>query len=182
MNEYGAIIWTDKAEYFITSNISHVIKMASKSGIAAWTIESEEPTSAHTHPKMFEYFQTRQTDFFFHRMVGAEHLVIFNTREIHTKFMLRWVECALTEECIRPTGAQNTGCNNQRKPLYRYSGCHKYEVSALNVILGLMFNFDTHQYTIKQKMFGIEIPEETTGANVTAKHSPKKSPEVRDAP
>ena len=93
--------------------------------------------------------------------------------------MLRWVECALALECIWPVGAQNSGCKLHRKPLYRYSGCHKYELSALNVILGIMFKFDGQQYTVNQKIFGIEKKEEILG-NVTLSKGKGKSHEVNE--
>ena len=44
-------------------------------------------------------------------------------------------------------GAQSQGCRFNKKPQYRYSGCHAYDDSALNVILGLVYNFDETNYT-----------------------------------
>ena len=88
--------------------------------------------------------------------------------------MLPWVQCALTIECIWPTGAQRVGCNYQRKPKYKYSSCHYSEMSALNVILGLMFNHDVTPYTTSKEIFGIEEPEEETVENTTEKTSTKR--------
>lgn len=47
------------------------------------------------------------------------------------------------------TGAQSGGCRFNKKPQYRYSGCHRYDGSALNIALGLKFGFDEGQYTYK---------------------------------
>lgn len=33
-----------------------------------------------------------------------------------------------------------------KKPLFRYSGCHHYDASAFNVALGVMFSYDTRLY------------------------------------
>ena len=44
-----------------------------------------------------------------------------------------------------------TGCRFDKKPAFRYSGCHAYEVSALNVVLGKMFNFDESKYIVSDK-------------------------------
>lgn len=46
------------------------------------------------------------------------------------------------------TGAQSGGCRFDKKPYYRYSGCHSYDVSALNIVLGLHFKFDADQYAL----------------------------------
>lgn len=35
-----------------------------------------------------------------------------------------------------------------KKPQYRYSGCHDYDASALNVVLGLTFGFDEQKYAL----------------------------------
>lgn len=44
-------------------------------------------------------------------------------------------------------GAQSSGCHFNKKPQYRYSGCHGYDTSALNIVLGLQFDFRAALYT-----------------------------------
>lgn len=46
------------------------------------------------------------------------------------------------------SGAQSNGCRFNKKPLYRYSGCHAYDVSAFNIVLGLTWNFDETKYSL----------------------------------
>ena len=161
LNDYGSVIWTDSAECFISDNISTVVAQVHAAGIAAWTIKSREPTSALTHPKMFEYFDTRQENYYFQHMVSSDHLILYNTARIHRQLMLPWVRCALSTECMWPRGAQITGCKRNRKPRYRYSGCHKCGTSALNVILGQMFDYDEETYTASHDVFGIETVQDT---------------------
>lgn len=43
-------------------------------------------------------------------------------------------------------GAQNSGCQYDKKPQYRYSGCHLNDASALSVVLGQRFNYDSNEY------------------------------------
>merc|ERR1719419_1250376 len=73
-------------------------------------------------------------------------LILYNTERIMERVMLPWVKCALTQRCVNPIGAQDTGCRFDKKPQYRYSGCHAYDVSALNVVLGQHFRFDESRY------------------------------------
>lgn len=102
---------------------------------------------------MFDYFHTQQKDFFFHRMVEPSSLILFNTKRIHDELMRPWVKCALVSECIAPIGAQSSGCRFDKKPFFRYSGCHFYDNSALNVILGIMFGFDEKAYASDKEKF-----------------------------
>jgi hypothetical protein len=46
--------------------------------------------------------------------------------------------------------------------LYRYSGCHDYDVSALNILLGQMFKFDESLYVIEDKFFVTVTEDEAT--------------------
>ena len=44
-------------------------------------------------------------------------------------------------------GAQTGGCKYNKKPLYRYSGCHEYDTCAFNIILGMTFGYDESNYS-----------------------------------
>jgi len=55
------------------------------------------------------------------------------------KILTPWVDCAMHLECISPAGAKLSGCNFGTKPSSAYVGCHRYDQSALNVIMGKEF-------------------------------------------
>lgn len=122
-------------------------KARQNEGILAWPMKSKHPVSSLTHKKMFEYFHTDAENFLFLKMVTADVLLILNTKTVHQDIMLPWNQCALTQDCIIPIGAQSAGCKFDKKPQYRYSGCHNYDVSALNIALGLKFKLDCSRYT-----------------------------------
>lgn len=62
------------------------------------------------------------------------------------------------------TGAQSNGCRYNKKPLYRYSGCHAFDVSAFNIVLGLQWNFDESKYSLhgESSLFYMETLEQAT--------------------
>ena len=147
LSEFGSAFWLDPNYYPLPSaqlKVQRLWQRARKEGVLSWTIE--QPTSTLTHPRMFDYFKTDQNQFYFHRMVRASHLLLYATERVRTELMLPWVKCALTHECIAPIGSQSSGCRFDKKPLYRYSGCHDYDTSALNVVLAKMFRFDESPY------------------------------------
>lgn len=149
----GAVFWVDINFQLISNKLDSLQQQASSVGLAAWSIN--QPTSALTHPKMFEYFHTTQQNYYFHHMADPDHILLYNTKDIHQNLMLPWVQCSLTFECIAPIGAQGSGCRFDKKPFYRYSGCHRYDMSAFNVAVGVMFNFDADKYITHEKLFRI---------------------------
>uniref|UniRef100_T1JNL5 Hexosyltransferase n=1 Tax=Strigamia maritima TaxID=126957 RepID=T1JNL5_STRMM len=151
LNQMGAILWLDITYRINSNNIYSVVQCAKQNGVASWP--SNKPTSSLTHPGMFEFFHTQQENFYFHRMVDLSHIIIYNTPKIHKDLMLPWVKCTLIAECIAPIGAQSGGCRFDKRPLYRYSGCHHYDESALNVALGVMFHYDAFLYLVTDNLF-----------------------------
>lgn len=119
--------------------------------IIAWPMESKNAVSTLTHKKMFDYFHTDTDNFLFLPMVSADVLLVVNTGGVHADIMLPWVQCALTPDCIAPIGAQSAGCRFDKKPQYRYSGCHSYDTSALNIVLGIKFKLEYSKYTYQSE-------------------------------
>ncbi|KAJ8980548.1 hypothetical protein NQ317_001055 [Molorchus minor] len=152
----GAVFFLE-SNYRLLKNVTQSLIMrlyeetTKKNGILAWPFELKNPVSSLTHKKMFEYFRTDAENFLFLQMVKADVLLMVNTEGIHNDIMLPWVQCALTQDCIFPIGAQSAGCKFDKKPQYRYSGCHSYDASALNIALGLKFKQDYSSYTDSER-------------------------------
>ena len=73
--------------------------------------QTSVPTTTLTHPKMFQYFDPRQyEEYAFQHMASASVVVLVYNQATHSKLMLPWLRCALTEACINPIGAQDSGC------------------------------------------------------------------------
>uniref|UniRef100_A0A1I8G8V7 Nucleotid_trans domain-containing protein n=1 Tax=Macrostomum lignano TaxID=282301 RepID=A0A1I8G8V7_9PLAT len=157
LKDYGGVIWSDLRRtpyYFVVDaeEIAPTLTAARRVGIQAWTIPP--PASALTHPQTFAYLNADPRDFYFLHMVASAHLVLYYTEFLHTRVMLPWVKCALNSDCWQPLGAHQSGCDFNRPPYFKYSGCHFYDMSALNVVLGLAFQFNVTAYECRQKVFG----------------------------
>lgn len=132
------------------------------SGVMGW--RTRQAVSTQTHPKMFQYFETDPENFKFLPMVSLNVVWFSDTPLINDKILLPWIKCVLTMECVRPIGAQSGGCRYNKKPLYRYSGCHEYDTSAFNIVLGIVWKFDETKYSIggDMKFFYQESLEQST--------------------
>lgn len=79
------------------------------------------------------------------------------------QIMLPWIKCTLSYDCIAPIGSKVSGCDFHREPHFMYSGCHWYEMSAFNVVLGLAYNMDTSHYLVNfQSAFEVANSENST--------------------
>ncbi|XP_037791003.1 uncharacterized protein LOC119586363 [Penaeus monodon] len=154
----GAVLWLD-ASVRLVSEVQNANMAAEKmaewsswavknGGVLTWPLPHPAllPTAALTHPNMFTFFHTKKNYYDFQQMGDAGTMLVYNTKDVHDHLMKPWVSCALTHNCISPIGAQDTGCRYDKKPLFRYSGCHHYDASAFNVALGVMFSYDTRLY------------------------------------
>lgn len=72
-------------------------------------------------------------------------MIIHNTPEVHEKFMKLFTACAMEESCLAPRGAR-WQCSfdfTGRKP----ANCHRYDESAINILLKNMFDFDYSRFS-----------------------------------
>lgn len=64
-------------------------------------------------------------------------------------------------------GAQTKGCRYDKKPQYRYSSCHGYDVSAFNIVLGIHYQFNSTPYVIQENADDFFVKVSTSEAQKT---------------
>ena len=99
----------------------------------------QTPIISLTHEGMLDYLNvSRQevADVLIHTLPATIHTV-WATQQIKERLIKYWVDCALHPECIAPPGAGIFGCNMGMVKTNpgKYIGCHRFDQSALNVIL-----------------------------------------------
>lgn len=174
LNKYPSYIMDDKLHLFRPILIKHaltryhtVLFMSNKVRLRAGTSKilaeirklTEEknhvtsleikklPITSNTHPRMFDYFDSDADSFLFVRQVTLDAVFFHQNRFLDEKILLPWLKCVLTPQCVIPIGTSNSNhCRFNKKPQYRYSGCHDYDESAFNVICGLTFSFNEAKY------------------------------------
>ncbi|XP_037973444.2 uncharacterized protein LOC105386958 isoform X1 [Plutella xylostella] len=119
-------------------------RAAAGAGVLAWPRRAA--VTSLTHPRMFHYFHAAAEDFLFVQMLDVSRVLVA-ARPGVPELMKAWIQCAVTLDCIMPIGAQSGGCRFDKKPQYRYSGCHGHDASALSIILGQRFGFEEAAYT-----------------------------------
>lgn len=106
---------------------------------------------ATTHPGMYDYLptgedKTKLEDTF---MYGANVIAILNSKDIKLNVLRWWVLCALEADCMAPKGSK-VPCNDpifHSDPIHVYADCHRFDQSALNLLLAHFLSFNTSLYT-----------------------------------
>ena len=86
--------------------------------------------TCYTNEKMFDWFQETTSNFAsINTHIHAAFLTV--TKNFLSSIILKaWVTCALDVKCISPEGSRLAPC----------CGCHRYDQSALQIILTFFFN------------------------------------------
>lgn len=124
-------------------------KTEEQSGVESLEIK-KLPITSSTHPRLFDYFDAEADSFLFVRQVTLDAVYFHHSKFLDEKILLPWIKCVLTPQCIQPIGASsNTNhCRFNKRPQYRYSGCHGGDESAFNVVCALAFNFNEAKYSV----------------------------------
>ena len=73
---------------------------------------------------------------------GANSVYVRRTRRNYDDIIRWWFLCALVKECIAPTAQLSCSWRGNR----RYAGCHRFDQSALNILLVNVFPNDSLVY------------------------------------
>ena len=139
---------------FNSSNLDSLSQQAEHHGLSTWAVQTS-PTSSLTHSHTLRYLGDVAPNFWFQRMAEPDMALYYNVYRLHHKLMMRWVKCALDANCVAPRAAKPHGCKLNNKPRFLYTGCHQYDSSVFNVVLGQMFNYDA-PYLAPKAIFQLE--------------------------
>ena len=90
-----------------------------------------------THDGMLKYLHmnmTRSELARFNPSLQSGVYIMWVTPLIKEKFLVPWINCGMHKECFSPEGATVGGCR-KIDPTGGYIGCHRYDQSAMNMIL-----------------------------------------------
>lgn len=144
--EFGHITWINPNWKLATQEFSSVIHDSHDTGILLITQSASYSTYAVTHRSMLSFIPTTNME----KLKQDNHLeikamIIHNTPDVHEKFMKLFTACAMEESCLAPRGAR-WQCSfdfTGRKP----ANCHRYDESAINILLKNMFDFDYSRFS-----------------------------------
>ena len=140
---HKGVFWMDSSIYFLSSDMTSVQRQISMTGVTL-LYPTKHSNFAVTHRNMFSFFPTeaRVALFIQHQ---ANVAVFYRTARV-VRDVIRWyVYCSLDERCIAPT--RQLTCDF-REPIRIYANCHRFDQSALNLILANQLSYCNISYFI----------------------------------
>jgi len=149
--EFGHLTWINPQYRLNTQSIGPILHESHETGIIIIGQFASYSTYSATNPKMFEFIPSNKE-----RLANSPHIeiramIIHNTQEVHENVMKLFTACALEQNCLAPTGSKWT-CTfdfTGKKP----AGCHRYDESAMNILLKNWFNFDINKFARRNSYF-----------------------------
>jgi len=144
--QHPAVLWMDSSTYWVKSNISEILNRTRNGELFPWSIMgyAGHSTFAATDPGMINFFNCSK-EILYDTQFGANFMLVFRTPEIVRNVLKWWVLCALETECMGPKGAQ-LGCQFSDTDKFKtYAKCHRYDQSAINILLAKATGFRGYQ-------------------------------------
>lgn len=152
--EFEVFLYGDSSIRVMASPVQYILPLLQEFPFVAGPVDPYLPIVALTMDKMIEYLQvnhTRKEMGLFAHMPGGCWAMWPNTL-LRTKFLNPWVDCALHQECIAPPGSSLYHCNFVVERIThgtgRYIGCHRYDQSAMAMILIREFGLSVWNKTV----------------------------------
>ena len=155
-SEYDVILWLDASGRLTRRIDEKVFKhlQTTPTFLAGpWEgkrcVHSNDPIISYTHDKTLKYlFPNKSQDLSMLRKelmiwghIQATIWLVWLNEDMRKRFLENWVDCAFHEECMAPKVAV-VDCNPVKRwfigrfsPEGQYIGCHRYDQSALDMIL-----------------------------------------------
>lgn len=145
----SGIVWMDSSFRLLKDDFSIVFNQAVTNGGFFLFDRTHHSVYAFTAPAMYQYLLTDTEKLKLLEMYSANSMVIYPTEKMYHRFLYWWYLCALDLNCQRPHGIGRpcypTGDVDRWKSYI--SGCHRFDQSALNILIGNLHDFDVSRYT-----------------------------------
>ena len=166
LQDYTGILWLDSSAELYNSTLGPIFKVLQKTGGALCLSSTGHTTFAVTHPEMYECLLTDFAVAKREEQWEAYSLFLYRTKSIFDRVIKWWVLCALEKSCIATNHNPSRVCWFIYDRFNVFVGCHRFDQSALNILLLNHFKFDRWIYYTKHGILKINRHGSTYKANV----------------
>ena len=156
--EFGHIIWINPGQVLSAPRLIEIAQESSDLSIRVFGQSQIHTTFAVTDRSMYKYLPTDRKKIYDSPHMEIFGLILHNTEELNERFLKLLVACAMEPKCMAPPTAKWTCDFDFSGKLY--ADCHRYDESAMNIILKNWFNFDNSIILRNPTTFKVYDPSE----------------------
>ncbi|XP_013095240.2 uncharacterized protein LOC106078775 [Biomphalaria glabrata] len=145
--KFGHFIYVEPGRFIYKQSIKEYIQHSRMHGLTIGGKQLKYSSFVVTSPHMYSFLGTDEK-----KLKKVPHfdftlIVMHSTKRVNNFFMRYLVSCTLEEYCIAPPGAQSK-CDLHLGNK-RYGNCHRYDESAINLILNKWHDYKPKEYLMK---------------------------------
>ncbi|XP_046349911.2 uncharacterized protein LOC124130899 [Haliotis rufescens] len=147
LNRFGHFVFVEPMRFMKKGvDLRGHFALSRKGGAAMFGPLKSYSTAVVTNPEMYYYLAIDVRKMLRLQHVEINMMIMHNSAHLK-HFFTRWlVQCALEEYCMAPPGSQKK-CNLNLYPKSnKYANCHRYDESAINLLLASWHNYDIDHY------------------------------------
>ena len=134
MQEFGGVLYADASIRFKQS-INNIPLLQEGPGFVGFGPLGTSPVGAFTHESTLKALGVARETVAKAEMVIGGIQIWLDVGSVRNVLMRQWMMCGFVKECMAPTGSAVHGCRFNETPTGRYIGCHRYDQSAISVIM-----------------------------------------------
>lgn len=157
LKDHPALLYLDASVRIKTSNLNKAMTMAKQNGGMTSFTGTMDSVFTTTDKSMYKYLPSDMEKLKKVPCLQSGTLLVYHTKFVFENILWWWYLCALNADCMAPPGStlQCTGDVSWTK----HRGCHRYDQSALNILMANAFNFEYSKYF---SAFNVDIQRYTT--------------------
>uniref|UniRef100_A0A0B7AWZ8 Uncharacterized protein n=1 Tax=Arion vulgaris TaxID=1028688 RepID=A0A0B7AWZ8_9EUPU len=145
--KFGHCVYIEPGRFIYRQLINDYLDRSRVHGVIVGGKQAKHSTYFVTNPYMYTFIATDER-----KLLKTPHfefnlIILHNTKRVQHYFMRYLLACTLQEYCITPPGAQ-PNCDKYGGSK-KYGRCHRYDESAINLILNNWHNFSPREYLMK---------------------------------
>lgn len=154
LQEFSKVLYGD-ASIRLMQEIGNLLQLLeTASPIIGQSTAPSGPAGSYTHDGTLQYFNISRDKYKDVDMFAATYILIKRNPIIEETIIPQWVSCAMDVGCISPSGAKKWPCLTrlQENDHNAFIGCHRYDQSALSIVLFKTFGRSSYNKCIQDSI------------------------------
>ena len=155
LRETNGVFWVDASIRFDGHNLTRTYeKLVHDTQGAMMFTNAGHSIYAATAKQMYQYIPSRLTQMQRLEQLEANSVMLYRTRTVYTNVIQWLVLCSLDANCISPISRRFCDFNPDRYT--EYAHCHRFDQSAVNILLANLHDFRQDDYFSPDDLFDVE--------------------------